>query len=185
MFTATRAPAQSEVREVAQRVHERVLGWMKRRGMLRAALDEGRADSQAPEPMEACAQLSLRLGKLGYVDERGVAHEPDADEQRFGRRGRSPWSGEHEGWNVHARVSVERTPPKRLPLVRYFGVLSSASRRTCCGAFTILTHFRARNAAAGSAPQYLGLPCEPTVIARARAPTLFDDPPPPADWDAA
>jgi hypothetical protein len=31
----------------------------------------------------------------------------------------------------------------------------------------------------------LGLPCEPPVIARARAPTLFDDPPPPADYDAA
>jgi hypothetical protein len=27
----------------------------------------------------------------------------------------------------------------------------------------------------------LGLPCEAPVIARARAPTLFDDPPPPAD----
>ena len=30
----------------------------------------------------------------------------------------------------------------------------------------------------------LGLPCEPPVLARARAPTLFDDPPP-ADYDAA
>jgi hypothetical protein len=30
----------------------------------------------------------------------------------------------------------------------------------------------------------LGLPCEAPVIARARAPTLFDDPPP-ADYDAA
>ena len=29
----------------------------------------------------------------------------------------------------------------------------------------------------------LGLPSEPLVVARARAPTLFDDPPP--DWDAA
>ena len=32
--------------------------------------------------------------------------------------------------------------------------------------------------------QSLGLPCEPPVVARARAPTLFDDPPP-ADHDAA
>jgi hypothetical protein len=107
VFTPIRAPAQSEVREVAQRVHERVLGWMRRRGMLREERDDER-DGQAPEPIEACAQLSLRLGKLGYVDERGVAHEPDADEVRFGGRGRSPWSGEHEGWNVHARVTVEQ-----------------------------------------------------------------------------
>jgi hypothetical protein len=31
----------------------------------------------------------------------------------------------------------------------------------------------------------LGLPCEPPVIARARAPTLFEDPLPPEDFDAA
>jgi len=32
--------------------------------------------------------------------------------------------------------------------------------------------------------QSLGLPSEPPVVARARAPTLFDEQPPP-DWDAA
>jgi hypothetical protein len=37
-----------------------------------------------------------------------VAHEPDAEEVRFGKRGRSPWSGEHEVWNVHAHVTVEQ-----------------------------------------------------------------------------
>jgi hypothetical protein len=31
----------------------------------------------------------------------------------------------------------------------------------------------------------LGLPCDPPVVARARAPTLFDDEPPPPDNDAA
>jgi hypothetical protein len=30
----------------------------------------------------------------------------------------------------------------------------------------------------------LGLPCDPPIVARARAPTLFDEPPPP-DYDAA
>ena len=34
-----------------------------------------------------------------------------------------------------------------------------------------------------SIPRSLGLPSEPPVIARARAPTLFDGPPP--DYDAA
>jgi hypothetical protein len=72
VFTATRAPAQSELREVAEHVHGRVLRWLKRRGMLRKELDDER-DPQAPEPLEACAQLSLRLGKLGHVDARGVA----------------------------------------------------------------------------------------------------------------
>jgi hypothetical protein len=122
------------------------------------------------------------------VDERAVAHEPDADELRFGQRGRSPRSAEHEGFSVHAGVTVQQgdtdscerlcryvlrhplslqrlswtndgrighevncprspgrthlllepvqfmarlaslVPPPRHPLVRYFGVLSSASQ---------------------------------------------------------
>jgi len=323
VFTATRPPAQCELREVAQRVHERVLRWMKRCGMLREVHDDER-DRRAPEPIEACAQLSLRLGKLGHVDALGVAHEPDADEVRFGQRGKSPWSGQHEGWNVHARVTVEQgdadgrerlcryvlrhplslqrlswtkdgriayevkyprsrkhthllldpvqflarlaslIPPPRHPLVRYFGVLSSASRwrphvvpavppeRSCrceqpssppakhqqpidavgcvpttqpepepvserrsrgcvqaatryvpwadllkrvhdidalecpsCGGRLRMISLIMQKDAVHRILASLGLPCEPPVIARARAPTLFDDPPPPADYDAA
>jgi hypothetical protein len=80
---------------------------MRRRGLLRDESDDEH-DAREPEPIDACVQLSLRLGKLGYVDERGVAHEPDPEEARFDRRGRSPWSGEHEGWNVHAAVTVPK-----------------------------------------------------------------------------
>jgi hypothetical protein len=175
------------VREVAERVHQRVVRLLRRRGLLQGDSDDER-DAEAPEPIEACAQLSLRLGKLGHVDERGVVHEPDADELRFGQRGRSPWSAEHEGFSVHAGVTVKQgdadgrerlcryvlrhplslqrlswtkdgtiayevkyprspkhthllldpvqfiarlaslIPPPRHPLVRYFGVLCSASR---------------------------------------------------------
>ena len=105
VFTPTRAPGASEVRELAQRVHERVVRMMRRRGLLR---DEADDEGAEPRPIDACAQLSLRLGKLGHVDERGVVHEPDPDEARFGQRGRSPWSGEHEGWNIHAGVTVKQ-----------------------------------------------------------------------------
>ena len=187
VFTPTRAPAQGEVRQVAERVHRRVLRMLRRRGLLRGESDEPH-NAREPEPIEACAQLSLRLGKLGHVDAQGVAHEPDADDARFAKRGRNPWSAEHEGWSVHAGVTVEKgdadgrerlcryvlrhplslqrlgwtrdgrvsylvkyprspkrthllldpvqllarlaslIPPPRHPLVRYFGVLSSASR---------------------------------------------------------
>jgi hypothetical protein len=185
VFTPTRAPATSELRDLAQRVHERVVRMMRRRGLLR---DEGDDEVTEPQPLDACAQLSLRLGKLGHVDERGVVQEPDPDEVRFGQRGRSPWSGEYDGWNIHAGVTVKQgdadsrerlcryvlrhplslqrlawtkdgrlsyevkyprspkqthllldpvqflarlaslIPPPRHPLVRYFGVLSSASK---------------------------------------------------------
>jgi hypothetical protein len=37
-----------------------------------------------------------------------VVHEPDPDEARFGKRGRGPWSGEHDGWNLHAGVTVKQ-----------------------------------------------------------------------------
>jgi hypothetical protein len=85
-------------------------------------------------------RLNVSQQKLGHVDERGVVHEPDADELRFGQRGRSPWSAEHEGFSVHAGVTVKRgdadghllldpvqfmarlaslIPPPRHPLVRH------------------------------------------------------------------
>ena len=48
---------------------------LRRRGRLREESDDLH-DALEPEPIEACAQLSLRLGKLGHVDERGVAMRP-------------------------------------------------------------------------------------------------------------
>ena len=81
VFTETRAPAQSEVRDLAQQVHQRVVRMMRRRGLLR---DEADGDVAEVRPLEACAQLSLRLGKLGHVDKLGVVHEPDPDEAREG-----------------------------------------------------------------------------------------------------
>lgn len=98
VFTATRAPAQSELLDVTQRVHKRVLRWLKRHG----AGDAQDEDDGEPSPAASCAQLSLRLGKLGYVDSDGVAHEPDEDHPRFGMRKNTPWSAEHEGWSLHA-----------------------------------------------------------------------------------
>ena len=103
VFTATRAPAQSELLDVTQRVHKRVLRWLKRHG---AGDVEDKADDDEPSPAASCAQLSLRLGKLGYVDSDGVAHEPDPDHARFGMRKNTPWSAEHEGWSLHAGVTI-------------------------------------------------------------------------------
>ena len=198
VFTPTRAPSATEVGQVAERVHARVLRWLKRRGLLQQQRDtesdqDRNGTEPEPDPIDACAQMSLRLGQLGHVDESGesgesgVVYDSDADLLGSAKRKAGPWSGEHEGWNLHAGVTVaqgdaagrerlcryvlrpalsldrlswtrdgrvayrvkypkspSRThllmqpvqllaklasimPPPRRPLVRYFGLLSSAS----------------------------------------------------------
>jgi len=137
--------------------------------------------------MIGCAQLSLRLGKLGRVDEHGRVQPDDMDlNARFARRGK-PWCANLDGYSLHAGITVRGdddvgrenlcryvlrhpislsclsltsdgrvayqmkyprgkkthllmdpvqflarlaslVPPPRHPLVRYVGVLSSASR---------------------------------------------------------
>ena len=53
-FTPTRAPAASEVRELAQRVHERFVRMMRRRGLLRDEADDEVAE---PRPLSASSTL--------------------------------------------------------------------------------------------------------------------------------
>jgi len=55
------------------------------------------------------AQRCLRLGKLGYVDSDGV----------FGMRKNTPWSAEHEGWSLHAGVTIAAGDEGRERLCRY------------------------------------------------------------------
>lgn len=104
VFTETRAPTQSEIAEVTRRVQARVLRELKRRGMLR---DPNDARNEAEdEPMMGCAQLSLRLGKLGRVDEHGRVQPDDMDlDARFARRGKL-WCADIDGYSLHAGVTV-------------------------------------------------------------------------------
>jgi hypothetical protein len=48
VFTPTRPPAQSEAREVAERVHQRVVRLLRRRGLRQGDSDDER-DAEAPE----------------------------------------------------------------------------------------------------------------------------------------
>jgi hypothetical protein len=51
------------------------------------------------EPMIGCAQLSLRLGKLGRVDENGRVQPDDMGlDARFAR----PWCADLDGYGLHA-----------------------------------------------------------------------------------
>ncbi len=112
VFTATRAPAQSELLDVTQRVHKRVLRWLKRHG---AGDEHDKAEDDEPSPAASCAQLSLRLGKLGYVDSDGVAHAPDPDHApddnfrwAIPGRARGRWGAERLLIKCLARPPVQR-----------------------------------------------------------------------------
>lgn len=183
VFTEVRAPSDAEVAEVVLRIQKRVMRTLERRGLLRDPLDA--RDPGQEDPITSCGQLSLRVGKLGRVDEHGNVL-PDDDDARFGKRGKR-LCADIDGWNLHAAVTVRADddvgreslcryivrhpislqrlsltrdgrvayaikyprgnkthllmqpvqflarlasliPPPRHPLVRYFGVLSSASK---------------------------------------------------------
>ena len=81
-----------------------MLRQLERRGLLR---DPNDARNEAEnEPMIGCAQLSLRLGKLGRVDEHGRVQPDDMDlDARFARRGK-PWCADLDGYSLHAGVTV-------------------------------------------------------------------------------
>jgi hypothetical protein len=87
VFAETRAPTQSEIAEVTRRARARVLRELERRGMLR---DPNDARNEAEnEPIIGCAQLTLRVGKLGRVDAHGQVKPDDMDlDARFARRGK-------------------------------------------------------------------------------------------------
>jgi hypothetical protein len=106
VFTPTRAPAQSELRDLVERVDKRVTRWLARHGGHRGHRDEHEQHAPEPTPEQACAQLGLRLGQYGHVDAEGVAHGADPDHARFGMRKNTPWFAEHQGWSLHAGVSM-------------------------------------------------------------------------------
>ena len=137
---------------------------LRRRGLLRSEANDDH-DTREPEPIEACAQLSLRLGKLGHVDARGIAHEPASE-----RRSRG------------CMQAATRSLPWADLLKRVYDIDSLACSR-CSDRLRMIAPIVEKQVVRRILAS-LGLPCEPPVIARARAPTLLGDPPPP-DYDAA
>jgi len=75
---------------------------LERRGLLRDPVDARNAEQD--DPMTSWGQLSLRIGKLGRVDERGRVL-PDDDEARFAKAGKQLCAN-IEGWSLHAGVTV-------------------------------------------------------------------------------
>jgi hypothetical protein len=112
-------PTREELEAIADRVRDRFLKWLRRRGLLRDDADD-EAHPRAPTALEACMQQTLRLGTLGTVDDDGALAEPDPDEARFGHGKKGPFVGEKDGFSVHAGVVVHAGDLEaRERLVRY------------------------------------------------------------------
>ncbi|MBI5533109.1 MAG: hypothetical protein HY898_10355 [Deltaproteobacteria bacterium] len=156
VFTPVRTPAQGEVREIAQRIHGRVLRWMKRRAMLREDLDEARTDSKGQQPIDV----------MGCAPSTQPVPEP-APERRS--RGRLQAATRYIPW---------------ADMLKRVHDIDALECPRCGGRLRMIALIMQRDVVHRILAS-LGLPCEPPVIARARAPTLFDDAPPPADYDAA
>jgi ribosomal protein S27E len=119
-FVPSRAPTQTEIVAVAAEVGRRVIKWLRRRGYFGG---EGSEDLVIEEQtaIEACMQVGMSPGNFERITEQG---QPDAtierDDARFDHRKRSPWSGEADGFSVHAGVQMRAGDADgRERLVRY------------------------------------------------------------------
>ena len=130
-FVPSRAPTQTEIVAVAAEVGRPVIKWLRRRGYLGR---DGGAALEEQTAIEACMQVGMSPGNFERITERG---QPDAtikrDDARFDHRKRSPWSGEADGFSVHAGVCMragDTDGRERLPTVtnRLSGSRTAVSR---------------------------------------------------------
>ena len=117
-FTSAAPPTQVELAQVARRVHERVLRWLGRKGLLDGRLREERPDLPAEvEPLDAFAEASLRGGTFAALTD-----APRLDDAREAQMNRRPgrFAAEHGGFNLHAGVRIgEGDDEGRERLLRY------------------------------------------------------------------
>jgi hypothetical protein len=101
------APSGEEIAAIAARVAKRMARWMRRRQLLDERPAEERSN-EAPElsPLEACMQMSLFGGTFLRLAEDGAPLGEADDHERFRKRGKSPWSAEVLGFNIHAGSMV-------------------------------------------------------------------------------
>jgi hypothetical protein len=110
-------PARTDVVEVAQRVHERALVWLRRHRYLDERAAEERSNEPAEQtPIDALARLALAggtfVGRPFPVEERARGEDMDRKEPRF--------SAAYNGFDVHYAVRVEAgDDAHRERLVRY------------------------------------------------------------------
>ncbi|WP_437989787.1 transposase [Sorangium sp. So ce145] len=109
-------PSKDDVSEVARRVRERALLWLRRRGYLdERAAEERSNETIEPSALDACTQLALAGG--AYLA-RPFEHK-DSPDAAFERRERR-FSAACDGFDVHCAVRIAANDDQgRERLVRY------------------------------------------------------------------
>jgi hypothetical protein len=120
-FYETGAPSHDELEDVVKRIRGRALRWLRKRGLF----DDRRAEersNEAPErsALDACAEVALRGGELGRLEDGFVVPPEDGSEARLEPRCRGPLTAELDGFNMEAAVRIEACDDEgRERLVRY------------------------------------------------------------------
>ncbi|WP_438000645.1 transposase [Sorangium sp. So ce185] len=105
-----------------QRIRERTLRWLRKRGLLDERPNEERSN-EAPErsALDACAEIALRGGEFVRIEDETVVPPDDGGEARFEPKRRGPLTVELDGFNVEAAVRIEGYDDEgRERLVRYY-----------------------------------------------------------------
>jgi len=102
-FHEAPAPAKEDVAEVARRVRDRAVRWLRRRGYLdeRAAEDRGN-EAAEPSALDGCTQLALAGGAFLARPGRSPNDTSDADLDRKERRS----SATCDGFDAHCAVRI-------------------------------------------------------------------------------
>ena len=101
-FHEAKAPSKDDLGELAKRVHDRAVKWLRRHRCLdeRAAEDRGHETAE-PSALEGCTQLALAGGTF-VARPFEPKDNPDADLDRRERR----FSAAYHGFDVHCAVRI-------------------------------------------------------------------------------
>jgi hypothetical protein len=119
-FHGLAPPSGDMLKRVVQRVRDRSLRWLRKRGLLDERLAEERGNEQ-PErsALDTCAEVALHGGAFAILDPR-EASRSEGKGERFEPRKRGPFTAERDGFNLQAAVRIEADDDEgRERLVRY------------------------------------------------------------------
>lgn len=106
-FHDTGRPTPQMVDRVVQRIRDRVVGWLRRKGLLDTRSAEVRSNEALEQSaLDACAGAALSRGAFTKLSDNGEVR-PENTTSRFEPRRRDPLSAERDGFDVQAAVRVE------------------------------------------------------------------------------
>jgi hypothetical protein len=99
-FHPTPPPTRAELELVARDVRDRVLRWLRKRGLLDPSDED---DTDEPNALDACTQLAIAPGTFVRLDPRGRRIAPDDDDE-IDKRPKD--AANADGFDVHAAVRI-------------------------------------------------------------------------------